>query len=155
MNTKSEIRTKPQFSWYRAYSKDAPSQTQLLFQSHSDAVNHLKLLRMYMPKSETVKPNPRIYKGDIFKWEGEKWIVIDINERKDTIDVISVSDHLKSDYRKMIRMSIKEFSKIIFGYGYKRNPSRNPASGIPLWLWITGAGLTAGGIYWYYKSKKE
>ena len=37
----------------------------------------------------------------------------------------------------------------------KRNPGRNPAGGIPLWVWIAGAGLTAGGIYWYYKSKKE
>jgi len=113
-------------------------------------LTHDELVKlMYMPKSETVKPNPRIYKGDIFKWEGEKWIVIDINERKDTIDVISVSDHLKSDYRKMIRMSIKEFSKIIFGYGYKRNPGRNPALG--LWAIVGGLALVGYGIYDNYK----
>lgn len=45
--SKTEIRTKPQFIWYRAYSKDAPSQTQLFFLKHSEAVEHLKLLKRH------------------------------------------------------------------------------------------------------------
>lgn len=46
--TKTEIRTKPQFVWYRAYSADkAPEITQLLFIDENKAIDHLKLLKFH------------------------------------------------------------------------------------------------------------